>query len=598
MTNTGDITERKRAEKQIRFQARLLDAVGQAIIATDPQGTIIYWNRAAEELYGWSKEEVMGRPIVEVTPSEEMLERAEEIMTELRAGRSWSGEFVVQRKDGSTFSAMVTDTPVHDEQGNLAGIIGVSTDLTELKKTEELRRSEERFRLLAENAQDLIYRYRLKPTPGFEYVSPSATAIIGYTPEEHYADPELRFKIVHPDDRHLIDEALRSPESLITIRWLRKDGGVIWIEQRTKAIYDGASEVIAIEGIARDVTERKRVEEALRTTQEFLEGILDNAPLPIYGVSEEGRIRLANRFFADFVGMPQEKVIGSLLEDVFTADEARQFRENNRRVIETEIPLIEEEWAEAPDGRHYFQTIKFPLRNPDMRTFAIGGISLDVTERRRAEEVLSEMRRAERRRIARDLHDIVLQDLSGALQSLRLNHLRAKGLGVGVDLEEELEALGRASSGLRGAIYDLRHEKERSFLESVESLVKRNRKAMPGCVIRLVVEEVSFVGPSEEASIELLRVVQEALTNVRRHSKSSNAEVTLRTDDEAIVIEVADDGQGFDATSDSAGIGLSTMSERVEGLGGKIAVKSSPGEGTKVMVRVPLGDGTQAPRPL
>jgi PAS domain-containing protein len=105
--------------------------------------------------------------------------------------------------------------------------------------------------------------------------------------------------------------------------------------------------LVAIEGIARDVTERKRVEEALRTTQEFLGGILDNAPLPIYGVSEEGR----------------------------------QFRENNRRVIETETPLIEEEWAESPDGRHYFQTIKVPLRDPDRRTVAIGGISLDVTER-------------------------------------------------------------------------------------------------------------------------------------------------------------------------------------------------------------------------
>ena len=150
---------RKRAQEQIRFQRRLLDAVGQAIIATDLQGKIIYWNRAAKELYGWTAEEVMGLPIVEVTPSEELLKRAEEIMSELRAGRSWSGEFVVRRKDGSTFPAMVTDSPVYDEQGTQVGIIGVSTDLTELKIAEETRRSEERFRLLAENAQDLIYRY-------------------------------------------------------------------------------------------------------------------------------------------------------------------------------------------------------------------------------------------------------------------------------------------------------------------------------------------------------------------------------------------------------------------------------------------------------
>jgi PAS domain S-box-containing protein len=592
VTNAGDITGHKSAEEQIRFQARLLDAVGQAIIATNPQGRIIYWNRSAEELYGWSNEEVMDRPIVEVTPSQEMLERAEEIMSELRAGRSWSGEFVVQRKDGSTFPIMVTDTPVHDEQGNLEGMIGVSTDITEIKKMEELRRSEERFRLLAENAQDLIYRYSLKPTPGFEYVSPSATAIIGYTPEEHYADPELRFKIVHPDDRHLIDEALRSPESLITIRWLRKDGGRIWIEQRTKAIYDGAGEVIAIEGIARDVTERKRVEEALRTTQEFLEGILDNAPLPIYSVSEEGRIRLANRFFADFVGIPQVKVIGSLLEDVFTAEEAHQFRENNWRVIETETPLIEEEWADAPDGRHYFQTIKFPLRDPDRRTVAIGGISLDVTTRRRAEEALSEARRTERRRIARDLHDIVLQDLSGTLQSLRLTHLQAKKSGISLDFEEELGALGRASSGLRSAIYDLRREKERPFLESVESLVDLNRQATDEREIRLVVEEEFPVSLPAKESVDLLRVLQEALTNTRRHSGASSIEVRLRTENQEVLVEIVDDGRGFDPLSVRTGVGLSAMRERIEGLGGKIEVRSRPGEGTKVKVRIHLGSDT------
>src|ERR671910_1049948 len=141
MTNTKDITGRKRAEERIRFQRRLLDAIGQAIIATDLQGKIIYWNRAAKELYGWSPEEVMGRPIVEVTPSEELLERAEEIMSELRAGRSWSGEFAVRRKDGSTFPAMITDSPIYDERGTLVGILGVTTDFTELKKAEELHRS-------------------------------------------------------------------------------------------------------------------------------------------------------------------------------------------------------------------------------------------------------------------------------------------------------------------------------------------------------------------------------------------------------------------------------------------------------------------------
>src|SRR5215204_2979307 len=248
--------------------------------------------------------------------------------------------------------------------------------------------------------------------------------------------------------------------------------------------------------------------------------------------------------------------------------------------------------------REVLTSIKFPLRDPDMRTVAIGGISLDVTERRRAEQELSEIRQAERRRIARDLHDIVLQDLSGALQALRLTHLQAKGSGLGLDLEEELEALGRAASGLRSAIYDLRHEEERPFVESVESLVRLNRQATAEREIRLVVEEGFPVGLPGKESVELLRVLQEALTNARRHSEARNVEVGLRTDDEAILIEVADDGRGFDPGSARAGIGLSGMRERVEALGGKIEVRSRPGEGTKVTVRIPSGGGIPDPRRL
>jgi signal transduction histidine kinase len=115
----------------------------------------------------------------------------------------------------------------------------------------------------------------------------------------------------------------------------------------------------------------------------------------------------------------------------------------------------------------------------------------------------------------------------------------------------------------------------------------------------LVVEEVFSVGLPAEASVELLRVVQEALTNVRRHSGARDVEVRLRTEDEGIVvIEVADDGRGFDTTAAQGGVGLSAMRERVEAVGGEIEVSSRPGEGTKVTVRVPLADGTPAPRRL
>ena len=124
-------------EEQLRFQARLLDAVGQSVIATDLEGNIIYWNRAAEDLYGYSSEEALGRKLRDLTLSEELLDRAEGVVSDLRAGRTWSGETLLRRKDGTHVPVLGTATPIFDERGNLAGMIGVSTDISERKALEE-----------------------------------------------------------------------------------------------------------------------------------------------------------------------------------------------------------------------------------------------------------------------------------------------------------------------------------------------------------------------------------------------------------------------------------------------------------------------------
>src|SRR5918995_625047 len=124
-------------EKQLRFQARLLEAVGQSVIATDLEGKVIYWNRAAEDLYGYSSEEALGRNLRNLTLSEELLDRAEGIVSDLRAGRTWSGETLLRRKDGTYVPVLGTATPIFDERGNLAGMIGFSTDISERKDLEE-----------------------------------------------------------------------------------------------------------------------------------------------------------------------------------------------------------------------------------------------------------------------------------------------------------------------------------------------------------------------------------------------------------------------------------------------------------------------------
>jgi PAS domain S-box-containing protein len=154
----------------------------------------------------------------------------------------------------------------------------LTVEITERKQTEKaLRASEQRFQRLAQNAQDIIYRYRFLPERSFEYVSPVATVITGYTPEEHYADPDLGLKLVHPDDRPLLTAATQGASDYdkpLTLRWVRKDGAIIWTEQRNVLIYDQAGNLVEIEGIARDITERKQAEEALWESNQRLQEAL------------------------------------------------------------------------------------------------------------------------------------------------------------------------------------------------------------------------------------------------------------------------------------------------------------------------------------
>ena len=111
----------------IAEHASQFDVPGHAVIGTTLDGNVVYWNRTASDLFGWSAEEVIGKPITEITPSPEAREKATEIMEHLQAGQPWSGLFTMRRADGSEFTARVRDLPVHDPVGRLIGIVGVTT---------------------------------------------------------------------------------------------------------------------------------------------------------------------------------------------------------------------------------------------------------------------------------------------------------------------------------------------------------------------------------------------------------------------------------------------------------------------------------------
>lgn len=171
--------------------------------------------------------------------------------------------------DGGRISAILAvankqDPYTEDDADALITLGNLAFGILDRKQTEQaLRESEERFRRLAENAGDIIYRIDLLPEPHFIYANPAIETVTGYSPEEFYADPGLGRQVIHPDDR-LPDLATEtSLNTYPVLRYIRKDGEIIWVEQRNVPIYDGRGEMVAIEGIARDITAAKESDEEI-----------------------------------------------------------------------------------------------------------------------------------------------------------------------------------------------------------------------------------------------------------------------------------------------------------------------------------------------
>lgn len=268
--SNSDITEQKRAEEERRKLQRAVEQSPASIVITDTSGAIEYVNPKFCQVTGYTVEEARGQTPRILKTELSSPESYRELWETITAGKEWRGEFLNRKKNGDLFWEAASISPVFNEQGVITHFIAVKEDITEQKGMEEaLRRSEERFRLLAENAQDIIFRYRFVEPHGFEYVSPAVQTIMGMPPESYYADPNMDLKMLHPDSWPQFQVIKETPEAYrepIIMRYVRSNGQDVWIEQNHRLILDDEGKPIAIEGIARDITERKRAEETLHRT--------------------------------------------------------------------------------------------------------------------------------------------------------------------------------------------------------------------------------------------------------------------------------------------------------------------------------------------
>ncbi|MBV8520204.1 MAG: PAS domain S-box protein [Acidobacteria bacterium] len=261
-----DITARKQTQEQLSMQARLLDSVQEAVVAADKTGRIIYWNRFAEELYGWRAERVMGRLLLEMIPPQTR-EDGTNILRRLIAGGHWSGELTLQRRNGTLFPAWVLGGALHDAAGNLAGVVAVSHDITERRRAEEELRSS---RELLADAQRIarMGSWELDLETGRRAWSDEFYRIFGFEPRKQ-PDVALIESRYHPDDLPAVqarrfEMAEKGGPFDDTARLLMPDGEVRWVQGRGRVINNDAGKPVKVIGVLQDVTELRMHQEELQ----------------------------------------------------------------------------------------------------------------------------------------------------------------------------------------------------------------------------------------------------------------------------------------------------------------------------------------------
>jgi PAS domain S-box-containing protein len=279
------------APDQGQWHELFLDAVTAAIIGTDLAGVVIYWNRFAEELYGWSAEEVVGRNIMEITVAPETEEDARKHMALVLEGKSWSGEFQVRCKSGGFLTAIVTLSPVRAESGEMIGAVGFSQDLRRLQEAEgALQRSEENFQAFANSLPELcwmadgdghVFWYNQR---WYEYTGTTPESMEGWGWQKVH-DPEIL-----PSVEERWKSSIESGSAFEMEFPLRgADGAYRWFLTRVKPLKDAEGRVKRWYGANTDIDMQRQLLESLSEARNELEKRVQERTAELHTATESLR---------------------------------------------------------------------------------------------------------------------------------------------------------------------------------------------------------------------------------------------------------------------------------------------------------------------
>jgi two-component system, NarL family, sensor histidine kinase UhpB len=364
----------------------------------------------------------------------------------------------------------------------------------------------------------------------------------------------------------------------------------------------------------RYAVERKRAEVELRTSEVFLESIVENIPHMIF-VKDATRLRFVrfNKAGEELLGHTREELIGKSDYEMFPKDEADFFTDADRDVLRNcrVLDVPEEPILTKGKGLRYLHTKKIPILDENRQPLYLLGISEDVTERKRAEDQLQRsfellrtlsqrldvVREEERTRIARELHDelgvrmtCMKMDLSRLLAMMRESmfpreRMEEKIRAMSAEVDSTIAEVQRLAAELRPGVLD-----DLGLLAAIEWQCQDfERRSGIRCLCEASFDEIN-IGPSHATAA--FRICQEALTNVARHAKATFVRVLVKEKGDEVLIEIQDNGQGIPAEklTDASSLGLLGMKERSMAIGGRLDIAGWPGKGTTVTLRLRCQD--------
>jgi len=385
-----EITGRKRAEEAIRrekeFSERLINSSVDGILAFDRDCLYTVWNQAMERISGISREETIGKCAFDVFPF--LKESGEDqFFHDALAGRTVvANDRPYKTRAGREGFFAGHYSPLSSESGEIIGGLALIRDITEHKAAEEaLRQSEERYRDLFENANDLIYTHDLKGN--FTSLNKTGEKITGYTRDE--ALGMNMAQVVVPEQLEKARQMIthKQSEDVSTVYELdikAKDERRVSLEVSTRLIYQDG-QPIGVQGIGRDVTKRKRVEAELQASESELRALFAAMPDVILVLDAKGRYLKVAPTNPKLLYKPSSELVGKTLHDVFPLSQADTFLDHVQRALETQQP-VNIDYSLTIDGSEvWFEGTVSPMPGD-----TVIWVARDITERKRAEEALEQ----------------------------------------------------------------------------------------------------------------------------------------------------------------------------------------------------------------